>query len=54
MVTKKLNSSNVKSKAAKYENVLQQLTQAKLDGNTKQIKFWTDILLFLEKRDKTK
>jgi hypothetical protein len=43
-----------KSKAEKYEAILQNLNQAKIDGNTKQIRFWTDMLLFLEKRDKGK
>ena len=29
---------------SKLENVIQNLEQAKLDGNHKMIKFWTDIL----------
>lgn len=37
-------SKKVPVKKPNFEEVIQRLEQAKLDGNKNQIKFWTDVL----------
>lgn len=54
MANKKPTKKHPSQKELKYEALMQQLFQAKADGNKRLIRFYTDMLLALEKRDKGK